>query len=108
MNFEELEEKKRAYKEGIRNKILNGEKLTGQEVQDIVFGDVCSYVDEIKREERGRYGEIDIIIRIDKSYYRISYNRGATDFQEDVFFPQIAVKVKRRIVSKYVWEVDNE
>lgn len=110
MNFEELEEKKRTYKEAIRNKILNGEELTGQEVQDIIYKDVCGFIDEITRKEYGRCDKIDMIIQVDKNYYCISYNRGATEFQEDEFFPQVATKMKRRIVVKYkyVWEVDNE
>lgn len=113
MNFEELEEKKRLYKERIRDKILNGKRLTEQEVQYIVYEDVCGYVgyvDEIVREECYRYDKVDMIIQVDKNYYCISYNRGATEFQEDEFFSQVAIKMKRRIVVKYeyVWEVDNE
>lgn len=113
MNLEELEGKKRAYKEGIKNKILNGEKLTRQEVQDIVYEDLCgyvAYVDEITREECYQYDKVDMIIQVDKNYYCISYNRVVDEFKEDEFFPQVATKMKRRIVVKYeyVWEVDNE
>lgn len=113
MNLEELKEKERAYKEGIRNKILNGEELTEREVQDIVYEDLCGYVgyvDEITLEECGQYDKVDMIIQVDKNYYCISYNRVANEFQEDEFFPQVATKMKRRIVVKYeyVWEVDNE
>lgn len=108
MNLEELEEKERAYKESIRNKILNGEELTEQEVQNIVYENICGCVDEIEGNKHRWYVEVDMIIQVDKNYYCISYNRGATELQEDEFFPQVAMKMKRRIVSKYVWEVDNE
>lgn len=93
--------------EELKNKIINGEKLSEEEVKNIVYEDLFYQVDRVEGEDHRWARKIDLIYEIDGNYYRIYYYRGLTECQEDEFWEQEALKVKKEPFTIYKWvEVD--
>lgn len=90
------------YKE-LKNKIVNGEELSANEVQYIYYGEVFPQVDCIGGDEGRWYRYITVVYEINGSYYSIYYYKGLTEYQEDEFESQVADEVEKRLVTTYEW-----
>jgi hypothetical protein len=90
------------YKE-LKNKIVNGEELSADEVQCIYYGEVFPQVDHIGGDEGRWYRYITVVYEINDSYYSIYYYKGLTEYQEDKFESQVADEVEKRPVTTYEW-----
>ena len=90
------------YKE-LKNKIVNGEELSADEVQYIYYGEVVPQVDRIGGYEERWYRYITVVYEINGSYYSIYYYKGLTEYQEDEFESQVADEVEKRPVTTYEW-----
>ena len=90
------------YKE-LKNKIVNGEELSADEVQYIYYGEVFPQVDRISGDEGRQYRYITVVYEINGSYYSIYYYKGLTEYQEDEFESQVADEVEKRPVTTYEW-----
>lgn len=87
----------------LKNKIVNGEELSADEVQYIYYGEVFPQVDYIGGDE-GRWNRyITVVYEINYSYYSIYYYKGLTEYQEDEFESQVADEVEKRPVTTYEW-----
>ena len=85
----------------LKNKIVNGEELSADEVQYIYYGEVFPQVDYIGGDE-GRWTRyITVVYEINNSYYSIYYYKGLTECQENEFENQVANKVEKRPVTTY-------
>lgn len=93
--------------EELKNKIINGEKLSEEEVKNIVYEDLFYQVDRVEGEDLRWTRRIDLIYEIDGNYYRIYYYRRLTERQENDFWEQEAIKVEKKPITIYEWaEVD--
>ena len=90
------------YKE-LKNKIVNGEELSADEVQYIYYGEVFPQVDRIGSDEGRWYRYITVVYEINASYYSIYYYKGLTEYQKDEFESQVADEVEKRPVTTYEW-----
>lgn len=87
----------------LKNKIVNGEELSADEVQYIYYGEVFPQVDYIGGDEERWYRYITVVYEINDSYYSIYYYKGLTEYQEDEFESQVADEVEKRPVTAYEW-----
>lgn len=87
----------------LKNKIVNGEELSADEVQYIYYGEVFPQVDYIGDDEGRWYRYITVVYEINDSYYSIYYYKGLTEYQEDEFESQVADEVEKRPVTAYEW-----
>lgn len=80
--------------ENIENKIINGEKLGEYERKLCAWGEVGKYIDE-EEGDSGRWMQrISTIFEIDGQLYRIDWERGLTECQDNEY-PYQPYKVKR-------------
>lgn len=87
----------------LKNKIVNGEELSADEVQYIYYGEVFPQVDYIDGDE-GRWKRyITVVYEINYSYYSIYYYKGLTECQENEFESQVANEVEKRPITTYEW-----
>lgn len=91
----------------LRDKIINGEKLTSREVADIVYEDAdldYEIIEEIS-DGHGRWMEyMTSIIKLDKDdFYALSWERGLTEYQDNQFDSQVATPMTRVPLFTYEW-----
>lgn len=92
----------------LKDKIIGGEKLTAEEVKDIVYEDAnLEYVilEEISNGH-GRWVEyMTTIIELcdTGTYYALDWNRGLTEYQDNEFEAQVATPVEKKEVITYEW-----
>ena len=91
MNFDE-------YEKELVAKIDSGEKLSESDIRELVW---CYQVDEIKHGS-GRWTQtIETIVELCGRTFRIMWERGLTEYQENEFYNQ-PVEVKKHTYEKTV------
>lgn len=74
------------YKEELKNKILNGEKLSEKELQSILWN--FEIIHEIEGCDHRWQKEMQTIFKINDQLYAIDWMRGLTECQENDFYDQ--------------------
>lgn len=89
----------------IKNKILNGIKLTSEDFFSILWGEVedIKVVESIIEEEQRWSVLKKVIFKTDERFFRVYCDSGATEYQEDEFFEQSAVEVEKKEIKTYIW-----
>lgn len=94
----------------LTEKILNKQELTSDEIKSLVFEDYgeqsIEYVEEIRGKDRRWTRTNQVILKINDRYFRIKYEQGLTEYQENEYYSQIAEEVKR--VEKTITIVEYE
>lgn len=89
--------------ETLKQKLLNNEELTSEEVEKLVLE--YEY-DLIEGEDRRWSRTNETIIEIDGRYFSVEWEKGLTEYQENEYYSQVAVEVekKERIITQTYWE----
>jgi len=92
----------------LRDKIIGGEKLTAEEVKDIVYEDArlaYAIIEEISNGHGRRVEYMTTIIELwdTGTYYALDWNRGLTEYQDNEFEAQVATPVEKKEVITYEW-----
>jgi len=84
-------------------KIDAGEELTEQEMKFLIWG--CNRVDEQRGSPRRWLQTVETVVEIDGRYFKIPWDRGLTELQEDEFWWQ-PFEVEKREYEKTVKVVE--
>lgn len=87
----------------LENKIINGKKLTADEIKYIYYEEIFEQVDRFGGDDCRWVRPITVVYRINASYYSIYYYKGLTEYQKDEFENQVADEVEKRPVTTYEW-----
>lgn len=91
----------------IIEKMYAGEKLSEKELSALVFADVeddCEIVTESEGEESRWSRTIDTIIKVGEDYWDIPWERGLTEYQENMFWEQpFRVKPVEKVITVTNW-----
>lgn len=92
----------------LKDKLLNKEELTNEEVEELVCNtpDDINWVEEIEGEDR-RWSRTNLVILgVDDKYFQIEYEHGLTEYQENEYWGQVAIEVRKieKVITTTVWE----
>lgn len=87
----------------IQEKILAGKSLSEEEIAKWIYR--ATPIDRIEDEPRRWYTEITLIYELQKRYFRLCYDKGLTEIQEDEFWSQVAQEVSphKKIIETIEW-----
>lgn len=93
----------------IKEKFLNKEEFTPDEVEQVIWEGVegIEQIEILEGEDR-RWSRTDIIVfKVDNRYFELEYEHGLTEYQENEYYSQKPVEVKKveRVVKITDWEV---
>lgn len=93
----------------IFDKIKNKEELDPDEIECLFYIDGL-VVDEIHIDNYTWREALESIIKIEDKYYRIEWERGLTECQDNEFYSQVAEEVRPidEVVTIRKWENVNE
>ena len=72
--------------EELQQKLINGEKLTEAELEEIAY--TWSPFQIIEGEDGRWRKEISLIFEIEGRFFRLEYGKGLTEYQDDIFNKQ--------------------
>lgn len=88
----------------LTEKILNGQELTSKEIESLVYGDydeeTIEFVEELEGKARRWTKTNGIVLKINDRYFKINYEQGLTECQENAYYSQVAEEVK--VVEKQI------
>lgn len=87
----------------IEEKILAGESLSEEEVAKWIYNN--QPIDRIANEPRRWHSGITLIYKLQNRYFKLCYDQGLTEIQEDDFWSQIAQEVipHKKIIETIEW-----
>lgn len=93
----------------LKEKILNGIKLTSDEVNQIVWEDTEEdegiFIHDTEFGDDTRWFRfIGVILKIDNRFFRIWYLKGLTEYQPNEYESQVAEEVVPVEVTRVEWE----
>lgn len=103
-NFIKLngEEREDWFINAYENNMLEDDPFWIENFSDIVDGDWFLQADRIRQEDRRWYAWVDVILRVKDRYFRIGYDMGLTECQENDYEDKSIVEVypvKRQITT---------
>ena len=97
------------FEKKILNKIDNNEQLTEDEVSELVYSD--NVIDSVDVCEWRWTAQLQSIVQLGGRTFRIYWERGLTECQDNLFEPQIPVEVKpvKKMIETTEWvELERE
>ena len=96
--------------------MLEGKPIPEHEIRRLVYRDFPAdpslvYVEEEEDEARRWYSRVEVIFKVNNErFFRVWYDRGLTECQDNEYEEQIAVEVepKTRTVVETYWEEKHE
>ena len=96
--------------------MLEGKPIPEHEIRRLVYRGFPAdpnlvYVEEEEDEARRWYSRVEVIFKVNNErFFRVWYDRGLTELQDNEFEEQIAVEVepKTRTVVETYWEEKHE
>lgn len=93
----------------LKDKFLNKQELTSSEVEKIIWNmgsEGITYIEEIEGEDRRWSRTNQVIFNVDGRYFELTYEHGLTECQENEYWSQIPIEVKK--VEKTIVVIDWE
>lgn len=75
------------------NKIDNKEKLSEEEIERLAYGNYV--IDSVDIDIRRRTVRKNSIVQLEGRTFRVFWERGLMEYQDDIFEPQIPIEVKQ-------------
>lgn len=96
--------------------MLEGKPIPEHEIRRLIYRDFPAdpslvYVEEEEDEARRWYSRTEVIFKVNNErFFRVWYDRGLTELQDNEFEEQVAVEVepKTRTVVETYWEEKHE
>lgn len=89
----------------LKEKILSGIELSGEEVEQVLTRGVegIKFIDSIFEEHNRWSLSYSVILQIEDQYFLLWYQEAATEMQDDWYPEQIAVEVVNKPVMRNNW-----
>lgn len=78
-------------------------KFTEAEIKKMAYGFIGFHVDTIEYESHRWYQEVETIFEVNGRYFGISWDRGATEMQENEFDMSEVYEVVKKEVVTFEW-----